>query len=164
MKLVTLFFTLIFSLAYCISSVSVAAGKLPLYSQHYDDQRNPFDDAKNAIKLAAATKRNVLIEIGGTWCGWCSKMEQFLVDNPKVAEALHNNFVVLKVSVSDANENAEFMKSLPPVLGYPHMYVSTATGKMLLSKDTAELLEGEEYSVNNWLEFIEQWQPQKSQG
>jgi hypothetical protein len=39
------------------------------------------------------------------------------------------------------------------------MYVSTAKGKMLLSKDTAELIEGSEYSVKQWLDFLNKWQP-----
>jgi hypothetical protein len=50
------------------------------------------------------------------------------------------------------------MKSLPPVLGYPHMYVATQSGKMILSKDTAELLNNEKYSRQLWQAFIEQWQ------
>ena len=61
------------------------------------------------------------------------------------------------------NENAEFMKSLPPVLGYPHMYVSNANGKMLLSKDTAELLSGNNYSRENWLDFLEKWSLEDNQ-
>jgi hypothetical protein len=50
------------------------------------------------------------------------------------------------------------MKALPPVLGYPHMYVSTASGKMLLSKDTAELQDNDGYSTEYWLGFLQQWQ------
>ena len=137
---------------------------LPAYSQHYDDTRNPFDDAKAAIKLAKASNRNVLIEIGGKWCGWCTKMDAFLTANPNVAEQLHKHFVVIKVNVSDSNENEAFMKGLPPVLGYPHMYVASANGKMLLSKDTAELLNNGEYSVDNWLAFIDKWRPNALSG
>jgi hypothetical protein len=50
------------------------------------------------------------------------------------------------------------MKSLPPVQGYPHMYVSTNSGQMLLSKDTAELLNNLEYSVEYWSAFLDKWQ------
>ena len=131
---------------------------LPNYSKIYSEQSDPFKDATAAINLAKATNRNVLIEIGGNWCSWCKKMDAFLEKNPEVYHQLHSNFVVLKVSVSDSNENNDFMDSLPPVLGYPHMYVSTNTGKMLLSKDTAELQEGGAYSVTQWQAFIEQWQ------
>ena len=84
-------------------------------------------------------------------------MDVFLEKNPEVFQTLHSKYVLLKVSVSDTNENAAFMESLPPVLGYPHMYVSTAEGKMLLSKDTAELLDDGEYSTLHWLTFINKW-------
>jgi thioredoxin-related protein len=138
---------------------SINTDVLPLYSKVYDDTRDPFEDALAAIDLASKTNRNVLIEIGGTWCTWCHKMDAFLEKNPDVYQALHQEFVVLKVSVSDSNENEAFMKGLPPVLGYPHMYVSTSKGKMLLSKDTAELQENGEYVKPNWLAFIAQWKP-----
>ncbi|MCW8834635.1 MAG: thioredoxin family protein, partial [Colwellia sp.] len=113
--------------------------ELPEYSKVYDDQRDPFKDANAALALAKKTNRNVLIEIGGNWCTWCHKMDAFLVKHPQIYQALHDKYVLLKINVSDSNENTAFMKSLPPVLGYPHMYISTAAGKMLLSKDTAEL-------------------------
>ena len=136
--------------------------KLPQYSKVYDDQRDPFKDANAALALAKKTNRNVLIEIGGNWCSWCHKMDAFLLKNPNVYKALHSKYVLLKISVSDTNENDGFMKSLPPVLGYPHMYVSTATGKMLMSKDTAELQDSNGYSTEYWLNFLRQWQ-QKEQ-
>lgn len=137
---------------------SLFTNNLPLYSKVYDDKRDPFKDAQAAIMLAQQTQRNVLIEIGGNWCTWCHKMDAFLEKNPNIYQALHNNYVLLKINVSDTNENEAFMKSLPPVQGYPHMYVSTNTGQMLLSKDTAELLDDLEYSAEYWLSFLEKWQ------
>lgn len=130
---------------------------LPVYSKIYDDQRDPFADANAALALAKASNRQVLIEVGGNWCSWCKKMDTFLQKNPDVYQALHSQYVLLKINVSDSNENEAFMKSLPPVLGYPHMYVSNAQGKMLLSKDTAELLDKEEYSKTQWLTFLDEW-------
>jgi len=150
------------SLLLLFSSLSAIAAELPEYSRIYDDKRDPFQDAKAAISLAQQTNRNVLIEIGGNWCTWCHKMDAFLEKNPEVYQSLHDEFVILKVNVSDSNENEAFMKALPPVLGYPHMYVSTAQGKMVLSKDTAELQEEGEYSVKQWLAFIEQWKPEST--
>ena len=137
--------------------MAVDSNDLPEYSKIYDDQRNPFKDATAALALAKETNRQVLIEIGGNWCSWCHKMDTFLSNNPDVYQALHANYVLLKISVSDSNANEEFMMGLPPVLGYPHMYVSSANGKMLLSKDTAELLAGNNYSKDNWLAFLNKW-------
>lgn len=155
----TNFIATIFIISVLLSTHSMAyTADLPLYSKVYDDKRDPFKDAVAAIALAKETNRNVLIEIGGNWCTWCHKMDAFLAKNPDVYKELHDKFVILKINVSDSNENEAFMKSLPPVLGYPHMYVSTSAGKMVLSKDTAELQEDGKYSRKQWLSFIEQWQ------
>jgi thioredoxin-related protein len=123
-------------------ALAINADDLPKYSKVYDKKSDPFKDANAAIKLAQKTQRNVLIEIGGNWCSWCKKMDVFLAENPEVYQKLHSEFVLLKISVSDSNENEAFMKSLTPVLGYLHRYVLTSSGKMLLSKYTAELLIG----------------------
>ncbi len=145
----------LFSLA---TEAKIEARDLPEYSKIYDESRDPFKDATAAIALANKTNRNVLIEVGGNWCTWCNKMDAFLEKNPNVYQTLHSKFVLLKINVSDDNENADFMKALPPVLGYPHMYVSTGTGKMILSKDTAELQNNGEYSAKIWLAFLTKWQ------
>jgi thioredoxin-related protein len=145
------------SAPFTISHISYSTKVLPKYSQVYDDTRDAFSDANAALTLAKETNRQVLIEIGGNWCSWCHKMDVFLDDNPDIYQALHSNYVLLKINVSDTNENTDFMASLPPVLGYPHMYVSTSSGKMLLSKDTAELLADGNYSREQWLTFISQW-------
>ncbi|WP_019029669.1 thioredoxin family protein [Colwellia piezophila] len=144
------------------SASTTSTADLPTYSTSYDEQRDPFKDATAALTLAKATNRQVLIEIGGDWCTWCHKMDNFLAKNPEVYHALHSQYVLLKVNVSDSNENNDFMKSLPPVLGYPHMYVSTAQGKMILSKDTAELLDDNNYSKVQWLSFLTQWSVENS--
>ena len=133
----------------------VATPPLPIYSKIYDDTRDPFKDAAAALSLAKKTNRQVLIEVGGNWCSWCTKMDTFLTNNPNVYDALHSQYVLLKINVSDSNENNAFMKSLPPVQGYPHIYVSSAEGKMLVSKDTAEFYIDNAYSRKAWLEFIQ---------
>jgi thioredoxin-related protein len=139
------------------SSAAIDITTLPSYSTHYDEQADPFTDAVAAIALAKQTKRNVLIEIGGDWCTWCHRMDSFLAQHPNVFTALHQHFVLLKINVSDTNNNAKFMQGLPPVLGYPHMYIADDTGKILLSKDTAELQQNGAYAEPIWLAFIAKW-------
>ena len=113
---------------------------LPSYSTSYDVDRNPSADGRAALKLAKETRRRVLIEVGGDWCSWCHILDRFIKDHPDVESRLYETFVVLKVNVSDVNDNAEFMASLPPTLGYPHMYITDSNGDVLHSQDTAEFL------------------------
>lgn len=130
---------------------------LPPYSQVYDPARDPFADGRDALKLARETNRRVLIEVGGDWCRWCHVLNKFLAENSQIREQLHRNFVILKVNVSEANDNAGFMAGFPKPLGYPHIYITEADGRIIYSKDTAELLENSRYSTQRFQQFINKW-------
>lgn len=132
-------------------------GSLPEYSLHYDPKRDPFQDGHAAIALADATNRRVLIEVGGNWCSWCHVLDRFLEQNPDIRQKLHQTFVILKVNVSDSNDNRQFLASFPKPLGYPHMYIAEKNGNILLSKDTADFLSNGNYSRQQFLDFFNQW-------
>lgn len=133
---------------------------LPEYSIHYDPQRDPYQDGRDAIKLADATNRRVLIEVGGDWCKWCHVLDRFLEQNADIKQKMHQTFVMLKVNVSDANENNQFLAAFPKPLGYPHMYIAENNGNILLSKDTADFLSNGKYSRQQFLDFFSQWAAQ----
>jgi hypothetical protein len=134
-----------------------AQSTLPAYSLVYDPARDPFADGRAALRLAQDTNRRVLIEVGGDWCRWCHVLEKFLAENQQIREHLHHHFVILKVNVSETNDNAEFMAGFPKPLGYPHMYITEADGSIILSKDTFELQENSRYSVQRFQQFIDKW-------
>jgi thiol:disulfide interchange protein len=134
-----------------------SATTLPTYSTSYSPQHDAFADGRNAIELATKTQRKVLIEVGGDWCVWCHKLDHFLHSNPDLQQQLHNTFVMLKINVSDDNDNAEFLKAFPRPLGYPHMYITDHKGKILWSQDTAEFLHNGKYSRAPLLAFIHKW-------
>jgi thiol:disulfide interchange protein len=158
MKLINPVIGLMFFL--CPPVLAVAqelAQDLPPFSTAYDPARDPFADGHAALRLARTSNRRVLIELGGDWCSWCHRLDDFLKRNPDIRTRLHQTFVMLKVNVSDANDNAEFLNAFPKPLGYPHMYVADTDGKLLLSKDTAELQQQGKYSRQRFLEFFEKW-------
>lgn len=156
MKNVILLFLLFF-----ISLQSAFSAELPQYSISYDPSRDAFQDGRDAIKLAKNTNRRILIELGGDWCKWCHLLDRFFNKHPDVKAQLHQTFVLLKVNVSEENDNAEFLKVFPASLGYPHMYVTESNGKLLLSKDTAEFLVKHKYSVQRFKEFFKRWKIKK---
>jgi thiol:disulfide interchange protein len=145
------------ALLFLLLATGADAAALPDYSTRYDPTRDAFSDGRNAIQLAASTNRKVLIEVGGDWCAWCHVLDQFLQTNQDVQQQLHDTFVMLKVNVSDSNDNAEFLKAFPRPLGYPHMYITDNSGKILWSQDTAEFLQQGKYSRQRMLAFISKW-------
>ena len=135
-----------------------AQANLPPYSRHFDPQRDPFADGHAAIELARQTGRHILIELGGDWCRWCHVMDDFFARNADLKAELHDTFVMLKVNVSDANDNATFLAAFPKPLGYPHMYIANSDGQLLESKDTAEFLQHGNYSRQRFQAFFKKWQ------
>ncbi|HEB67365.1 MAG TPA: thioredoxin family protein, partial [Gammaproteobacteria bacterium] len=96
------------------------SASLPAWSQGYDPNRDPAADGREAIALARQSGRYVLIELGGDWCVWCRRLDRFLAENPDLRNRLHRQFVLLKVNVSEENDNAAFLAGLPRFAGYPH--------------------------------------------
>lgn len=152
-------FIFLFMLVSVSSDVTASkfSGELPDYSRVYDAHRNPNADGRKALKLAEETQRKVLIEVGGDWCSWCHVLDRFIKEHPDVEKRLHEIFVVLKVNISDANDNADFMRVFPPVKGYPHMYITDSSGNVLHSQDTAEFRENKKYSERQLMVFFERW-------
>jgi len=130
---------------------------LPVYSTTYDPKRDAFKDGAAAVELATRTNRRILIELGGDWCTWCHRMDDFFDSNPDLKLKLHQTFVMLKVNVNSENDNAEFLKSFPKALGYPHMYVSEHNGSVLWSKDTADFVTNGQYSRDAFEAFFKRW-------
>lgn len=152
MKYTSLLFLLFF-----ISIQTVSATEIPVYSTKYDPMRDALQDGRDAIKLASASNRLILIELGGDWCKWCHFMDRFLKDNPDVKKELHETFVVLKVNVSEKNYNDEFLKVFPKPYGYPHMYITKSDGTLLHSKDTGQFVVNGKYSAQRFKEFFRLW-------
>lgn len=138
---------------------SVAFASEPPYSRNYDPKRDAFADGRAAIELASATQRNILIEVGGEWCSWCHVLDRFIHANPAILDTLRSNFVVLKINISEENDNAAFMKDMPRPLGYPHMYVASSNGSLLHSQDTAKFRKNKRYDRGLFLNFLKRWSP-----
>jgi thiol-disulfide isomerase/thioredoxin len=134
--------------------------KLDFYTvDHYDDARNPADDLKKTIERAKAEKKNILIQVGGDWCGWCKLMTNFIDTNEAVRNNLSANFLLMKVTWDENQRNEAFLSQYPKINGYPHLFVLDSDGKLLHSQDTSPLEEGHGYNEKVYLEFLDRWKP-----
>ena len=127
----------------------------------YDPQRDAAADIEAAVAEAGRSKRHVLIEVGGEWCGWCHRLDAYLKEQKKLNALLERNFVVLKVNYSPENENEEVLSRYPEVAGYPHFFVLDGQGKLLHSQDTARLEKGKSYHARRFKRFLTRWGPKR---
>lgn len=125
----------------------------------FDPARDAGRDLDTALRMARATRRRVLVEVGGEWCTWCHIMERFFAASPDLKKLRDSNFIWLKVNFSKENENQAFLARWPKVAGYPHLFVLDADGRVLKSQDTSVLEAGKDYDAIAFRAFLVEWAP-----
>ena len=132
-------------------AVSVRAADLP---SKFDPARDAARDVENALALAKAQGKRVIVDVGGEWCSWCHVLDRFIAANGDVRDVLAAQFVWLKVNYSKQNENAAVLQHWPNVAGYPHLFVLDTAGTVVLSQDTEVLEDGRSYDKKRFLDFL----------
>ena len=123
----------------------------------FDPMRDPAHDLETALRMARATRRRVLAEVGGEWCTWCHIMDRFFAANPDLAKIRDANFIVLRINFSKENQNQAFLARWPKVAGYPHLFVLDASGRLLHSQDTSALEATKDYDPAAFRKFLLEW-------
>lgn len=135
----------------------------PVYSVgEYNPERDPARDLAMTIQRAGKESRRILIQVGGEWCGWCHRMNDYFHQNTKVAAALQDGFIIMKVNFSQENKNEGFLKQCPTISGCPHLFVLESDGRLLHPQSTGELEEGKGCSETAVLKFLAKWVPDRT--
>jgi len=127
----------------------------------FDPARNAAADIDAAIAEAKRTGKNVLIDVGGDWCIWCRRLDQFFADHRDVADFLHRNYVTVKVNYSKENKNEAVLSRYPKVAGYPHLFILDSSGALLHSQDTGKLEKGKGHDREKVMAFLQAWAPKE---
>lgn len=122
--------------------------------ERFDPTRDAAADLQQALALAQATRKSVLVDVGGEWCSWCHLFDRFVAAHPEVQRVLQERFVVVKVNYSPQNRNENVLSRFPKAKGYPHFYVLDASGKLLVSQSSGELEGGKDYDEAKVLAFL----------
>ena len=125
----------------------------------FDPSRDAEQDIDAGVAEAKRSGRRVLLDVGGDWCVWCKKLDQFFEDNQDVAALLHESFVLVKVNFSPENKNQRVLSRYPEIPGFPHFFVLDDSGELLRSQGTAELEEGDHHDRAKVLAFLRRWAP-----
>jgi hypothetical protein len=123
----------------------------------YDPDRDPGTDLILTIQVAQELKKRIVMQVGGEWCGWCHKLDNYIADHAAVSQAIGQHFLIMKVNFSDENKNEAFLAQYPTIPGYPHLYVLESDGTLLHSQNTVELEDGSSYNEAALLAFVDRW-------
>jgi thioredoxin-related protein len=123
----------------------------------YDPKRDAAADIQDAIKEAQRTKKRILLEVGGLWCGWCHTLDRYFETHPELTNFRDEHFVTVKINFSEENENKEVLARYGSIPSYPYIFVLESDGKLLLAKDTSDLESGKSYDLEKLTAFLKQW-------
>jgi len=128
----------------------------------FDPLRDPAADLKEAVTKAQADGKRIILDVGGEWCSWCHFLDNFFAKNPNLQKQRDDNFIWLKVNMSEENENKAFLAAYPAITGYPHLFVLETDGSFLQSQETSVLELGKSYNIDKFTEFLTKWSPVKT--
>lgn len=159
MKKLLIFAAFIFS-AFVSQAQETAKEKL------YDTTANPQTDIKKAIVLAKKEHKNILVQVGGNWCIWCTRFHQTVAGNDTLNQLMKQNYVVIHVNYDQYNKNAAIWKTLgyPQRFGFPVFVILDETGKQMHIQNSAYLEEGKGYNNGKIADFFNAWTPAAIQG
>jgi thiol:disulfide interchange protein len=123
----------------------------------FDPARDAATDVANAVAMAKAQGKRVMVDVGGEWCAWCHIMDRFIAREADVKALIDANYVWLKVNWSKANRNEALLSRWPKISGYPHLFVLDGDAKLVHSQDTSLLEAGRDYDKAKFVAFLKRW-------
>ena len=128
----------------------------------FDPQRDAAQDIELAIAEARRSHRNIILDVGGEWCKWCHRLDEFFESNEDVSQFMHDNYVVVKINYSPENKNESVLARYPEIPGYPHLFVLDSDGNLIHSQDSGLLETGEGHDLVKVTQFLKAWVPDKT--
>ncbi|MDR2236964.1 MAG: thioredoxin family protein [Chryseobacterium sp.] len=134
--------------------------KLP---KPYDPKADAQADLNKLIAQAQKEGKNIMIQAGGNWCGWCLRFNNFVQTTAELKEIVDKNYLYYHLNFSPDNENPKvFSKyiNIKEKQGYPFFIVLDKNGKKIhVLKDSEVLEEGKGYSTEKVKAFFNEWAP-----
>ncbi len=124
---------------------------------------NPAEDAEagisKAVKEAKTQGKNVFVQIGGNWCIWCARFNDFVKTDKSIDSLVNANYVVYHMNYSEENTNPKLLAKygFPQRFGFPVFLVLDGSGKLLHTQISSYLEEGKGYSKSNVVGFFKDW-------
>src|SRR2546421_9134156 len=113
----------------------------------YDPKRDADQDIREAIAEAKRTNRRILLEVGGDWCSWCHRLDEFFEAHSDLIALRDMNFVTVKINFSEENPNKEVLSRYDVIPCYPHIFLFDSDGSLLRSQGTSFFESGKSYDL-----------------
>ncbi len=152
------FFFLLVAFVLTITAFSQDMTKFHLYKP----EENAAEEISKSINEAKSENKNVFIEIGGNWCIWCARFNDFITKDKKIDSIVTADYVVYHMNYSKENFNARLLAKYgyPQRFGFPVFLVLDEDGKLIQTQNSWYLEDGKKsYDRDKVIEFFTDWSP-----
>jgi thioredoxin-related protein len=127
----------------------------------YRPAENAEQALAKAVQQAKAEGKNVFVQIGGNWCIWCMRFNDFATKDAQIDSAMKANFVVYHLNYSKENKNEQLLEQLefPQRFGFPVFVILNSEGKRLHTQNSEYLEQAKTYNKRLTIEFLANWGP-----
>ena len=128
----------------------------------YDESLDAEKQIAEAVEQAKKENKNILLQFGANWCGWCHKLHKLFDTDKSISSKLRSDYIVVMVDVNKGHNSATAAKYKAGQQGIPCIVILNSQGGHLTTKETGELEEGDHHSPQKVLAFLNQWAPRKA--
>ena len=130
----------------------------------YKPAENATEALNTAIGRAKENGKHVFVQIGGNWCVWCARFNDFITNDKQLDSLVQANYVVYHLNYSNENYNKDLLKrfGFPQRFGFPVFIVLDGNGKQLHTQNSAYLEQGKGsagYNRDYVIDFFRNWAP-----
>lgn len=125
---------------------------------------HPDDNAKvgiaSAVKEAKQKGKHVLIVIGGNWCIWCARFNDFVTKDKSLDSTVNSNYIVYHLNYSKENKNESLLAKYgyPQRFGFPVFLVLNEKGELIHTQTSWYLEDGKKsYDKEKTEAFLNDW-------
>ena len=130
----------------------------------YPDIANANADLAAALKEAAASRKRVIVDFGGNWCGDCKVLDANF-HKPENEALLKAGFVLVHVNIGlkgiDSNFDIAERYGIPLKKGVPALAVLESDGKLVHAQRNGEFGDMRHMEAASVHEFLKQWSPSR---
>ena len=125
----------------------------------YNPELDGMKQIQEAVLKAKAESKQVFIQAGGNWCGWCILFNKFVQEDTELKNFIDSQYITVHLNWSRENENAEAMEYLgfPQRFGFPVFIILDEDGKRIHTQNSALLEEGKGYNRDQVFQFFKHW-------
>jgi len=126
----------------------------------YKPEENAEAGIAKAVKEAHAEGKHVFIQIGGNWCIWCARFNDFVNNDKSLDSLVSSNYVVYHLNYSKENKNDDLLVKygFPQRFGFPVFLILNDKGDLLHTQSSWYLEDGKKsYDKEKATAFFTDW-------